>query len=468
MKFTRILYRYLRPGKAAPTIFSFGLILFIAGMSFSCSSGSASRNATNVSINGDRWLINGEPVLKGTPAEGLLVNVRMVNAVFEDAGKAGEDFLPEHFDPEENTNRFIAQISDYYAHGVRAFTISLQGGLPGYEGAVNSAFNADGSLRETYLGRVTRVIRAADEYGVVVILSCFYQRQHSHQYALDGKDAIRNAVENVAQWIVHQEFRNVVLEISNEFGHGGYNRWKDGEWVRSVDGQVELVRHAKTIAPDLLVSTSGMGGGSFPQPLAEAADFLLIHFNGTPINLIPERIREARNYGKPVVCNEDNKIGRMGAEAARVSIKSGAGWGFMHIKKNQSAPFGFDGANDDAIVYQRLKELTTSGGSIEEIPSEPLSVLITDPLDGDVFDAGEAITLRANVSGFEGTDEMEVHFVVNGKLVGKGTKAPWEISWEDADAGKYDVMAAVKSPEGAMLLRSIPVDFEVAEGKSHP
>jgi hypothetical protein len=63
---------------------------------------------------------------------------------------------------------------------------------------------------------------------------------------------------------------------------------------------------------------------------------------------------------------------------------------------------------------------------------------------------------------------MEVHFFANGKLVGKRAKAPWEISWEDADAGKHDVTAAVKGPEGAMLLRSIPVDFEVAEGKSQP
>ena len=50
---------------------------------------------------------------------------------------------------------------DYVAGGVRAFTIGLQGGMPGYEGAVNSAFNPDGSLRDAYLERVRRVIDAA-------------------------------------------------------------------------------------------------------------------------------------------------------------------------------------------------------------------------------------------------------------------------------------------------------------------
>ena len=55
------------------------------------------------------------------------MNVRMVNSVFEDRGK------PD-FDPEANTDRFLRQVPDYAAHGVNAFTLCLQGGMPGYEG----------------------------------------------------------------------------------------------------------------------------------------------------------------------------------------------------------------------------------------------------------------------------------------------------------------------------------------------
>ena len=50
----------------------------------------------------------------------------MVNATFEDRNH------PD-FDPEVNTDRFILQVADYVAHGVRAFTLNLQGGMPGYE-----------------------------------------------------------------------------------------------------------------------------------------------------------------------------------------------------------------------------------------------------------------------------------------------------------------------------------------------
>lgn len=125
---------------------------------------------TKVSISGTDWLINGKPVNPGAAAEGRLMNVRMVNATFEDRNRSG-------FDPEANTDRFIEKIPDYAARGVNAFTLCLQGGMPGYEGAVNSAFEPDGSLREEYLRRVERVIRACDQNSVVVILGLYYQRQ---------------------------------------------------------------------------------------------------------------------------------------------------------------------------------------------------------------------------------------------------------------------------------------------------
>ena len=77
---------------------------------------------THVSIQKGRWFLNDAVTYRGTQAEGLLMNVRMVNAVFEDRNR------PD-FDPNANTDEFIAQIPDYVAHGVRAFTICLQGRL---------------------------------------------------------------------------------------------------------------------------------------------------------------------------------------------------------------------------------------------------------------------------------------------------------------------------------------------------
>jgi hypothetical protein len=113
------------------------------------------RPHTRLTLAGGRWRLNGQVTYPGARAEGLLMNVRMVNATFEDRNK------PD-FDPEANTDRFLAQLPDYVAHGVRAFTLCLQGGFPGYEGAVNSAFNPDGLLREPYLEPGTLWVRAGD------------------------------------------------------------------------------------------------------------------------------------------------------------------------------------------------------------------------------------------------------------------------------------------------------------------
>jgi len=259
---------------------------------------------TRVSVKNDQWFLNGMVTCRGAKAEGRLMNVRMVNAVFEDARR------PE-FDPEANTDRFLKHMPDYVGHGVRAFTINLQGGMPGYEGAVNSAFDADGNLRGAYLRRVRRVIEACDREGVVVILGCFYQRQDQ---LLKDEAAVRAGVVNVAQWVKGCGLTNVVLEIANEFGHGGF----DHRLLKTAAGQVELIELAKKTHPALLVSTSGLGDGTVPQEVGRAADFLLVHFNGTKIEDMPARIKALKEFGKPVVCNEDAKVGGAGARAAAV------------------------------------------------------------------------------------------------------------------------------------------------------
>lgn len=309
--------------------------------------GGAIRDAasTQVTIANGQWRLNGKVTYPGAKAEGLMMNARMVNAVFEDLRR------PE-FDPEANTDRFLARLPDYVAHGVRAFTLNLQGGMPGYEGAVNSTFNPDGTLREQYMARVQRVIAACNRQGAVVILGCYYQRQDQ---ILRDQTAVRAGVVHVAQWIRQNRFGNVVLEIANEFGHPGF----DHPILRSADGQVELMRLARQTTPGLLVSTSGMGDGALPDSIARAADFLLIHFNGTPLIAIPTRISALKRFGKPIMCNEDQKTREEAAKAAALCVENGASWGLMLEDVNQRYPFAFRGAEDDPLVYAQLKRLTS-------------------------------------------------------------------------------------------------------------
>ena len=306
---------------------------------------SASAEKTRISMVDGQWHLNGRVTYTGTQAEGLLMNVRMVNAVFEDKARSG-------FDAEENTSEFTAKIPEYVAHGIRAFTINLQGGFPGYEGAINSVFNPDGSLRKSYLRRVKRIIEACDRNGAAVILGCYYQRQDQ---ILRDEKAVRTGVANTVRWLAKSGYTNVILEIANEFNHSGFNH----PILKKSQGQVELIRLAKETWPKLLVSTSGLGNGRLPDNVARVSDFLLIHFNGTKLDDIPKRIQALKKYGKPIICNEDQKYGEQAAEAARLSVEHGASWGFMHEKINQHFPFLFKGADDDLKVYKMLKKLTT-------------------------------------------------------------------------------------------------------------
>ncbi len=300
---------------------------------------------TGVSIREGRWYLNGRITYPGAAAEGLLMNVRMVNAVFEDRNRSD-------FDPEANTDRFIARIPDYVAQGVRAFTLCLQGGMPGYEGALNSGFNPDGSLRRSYLRRVRRVIEACDGHGAVVILGLYYQRQDQ---VLADDDAVRAGVVNAVRWITDSGFANVVLEIANEFGHGGF----DHRLLKTAEGMTDLIKLAKATSPALLVSTSGLGDGRSSEGVARASDFLLIHFNNTRLEDIGARIAALRRFGKPIVCNEDDKTGAEGARVLELAVAHGASWGLMLVEVNQHYPFTFKGAADDPIIYAAMRRMTS-------------------------------------------------------------------------------------------------------------
>jgi hypothetical protein len=300
---------------------------------------------TEVTVSGTSWLINGKRTNAGTPCAGLLMNVRMVNATFEDQGQAD-------FDGEKNTDEFISKLADYAAHGVNAVTLNLQGGMPGYEGAVNSAFNADGSLRAEYLRRVERVIRGCDQHGMAVILGLYYQRQSR---ILRDEAAVRAGVVNAVRWIQSRGFRNVVVEIANEYPHQGFAH----QMIRGPRGQASLIRLAKATSPGLLVTASGLGDGSVHAEVAEACDFLTPHWNGTKVADIPARVAALKRFGKPIVCNEDDKTGQDAVAALRATVQSGAGYGLMLKDQNQTFPFHFEGAADDPIYYAALKDLAT-------------------------------------------------------------------------------------------------------------
>ncbi|MFO0899412.1 MAG: hypothetical protein U0836_18455 [Pirellulales bacterium] len=54
-------------------------------------------------------------------------------------------------------------------------------------------------------------------------------------------------------------------------------------------------------------------------------------------------MKSSFTFGKPIVCNEDEKTGRDGAAAARASVAAGISWGFMAEPVNQRFRLRFAG-----------------------------------------------------------------------------------------------------------------------------
>jgi len=94
---------------------------------------------TWVAIEGDRFLIDGEPTYKGRTfrgyrIDGLLLNSRMVQATFDDAnpGTRSRWAYPDTgvWDPERNVREFLEALPVYREHGLLAVTVNFQGGCP--------------------------------------------------------------------------------------------------------------------------------------------------------------------------------------------------------------------------------------------------------------------------------------------------------------------------------------------------
>jgi hypothetical protein len=242
---------------------------------------------------------------------------------------------------------------DYVSQGALAFTVSLQGGYPGYEGARNTAFLPNGNLDGPYLARAAKVIERADALGAVIILSLYYQRQDQY---LQDEQAIRTGIIKVVDWIRARGYRNLILELVNEYNHRGFQH----AILRSDATVADLVRLAKQRHSALLVSASHVRNGRTSTKVANASDLILVHFNQQSPAAMADSVRVMRAAypGKPIVCNEDAKTGATAAAATSSNVKAGASYGLTLERQNQDYPFTFNGRADDPVAYDRLAALT--------------------------------------------------------------------------------------------------------------
>ena len=323
---------------------------------------------TEVSISGEKFLINGKPTYAGrgwdgVSIEGRLMNSRMVQGIFDDLNPETRSRWKYadtgQWDADRNTREFIAAMPEWKRHGLLAFTLNLQGGSPeGYSAGQpwhNSALNADGSLRPDFMARAARILDRANELGMVVILGIYYfgkdQRLTDEAAVIRGVDA--------------------TVDINNECNVKKYDH--DILKPERVHELIERARKRVKNGRRLLVGTS-YGGNRVPDDnVVKVSDFLLLHGNGVkdPAR-ITQMVQQTRALPAwrpmPIVFNEDDHFDfEKPMNNFVAAVKAGASWGYFDYRMKgegfvegyQSVPVDW-GINSERKrgFFTKLKEIT--------------------------------------------------------------------------------------------------------------
>lgn len=287
---------------------------------------------TRLTISSDEFHIDDQPTypgreFEGHKVQGLMFNVRAVQATFDDANPETRKnwVYPDTgvWDPDRNTREFCAALADWRNHGILAFTINCQGGGPLYVPEIyqnydNNGFTPEGELRPDYAQRIARVLERADELGMVAIVGIFYWiflRRMEGEAGPDQYRIMRRAAHSALEFLESTGRENILVEIANEIEVVVKFTGMD---LFSYEGQAEMVAELKRAHPGLPISTSHMASSVDPEngipadSLIEAVDYVLIHGNGTRAEELSSKIQSLKAMPvyqanrKPVLINEDS------------------------------------------------------------------------------------------------------------------------------------------------------------------
>ena len=174
---------------------------------------------------------------------------------------------------------------------------------------------------------MAKIIEAADQLGMIVVVSCFYSGQIRH---LENDAAVKQAVTITARWLRSQKYTNVILEIANECDVPDYEPYPS---IYTPEGMCKLIALAQQEAGGIPVGCS-MLGMSYNDSIAEASDVNIIHGNNQTRQRLYNKIMHAKELGKPVLCNEDSQcVSQLG-----VTFATGVSWGYYNNLTKQEPP----------------------------------------------------------------------------------------------------------------------------------
>ena len=408
---------------------------------------------TRVSVQGDRFMINDKLVyseISGANPKslGLLWNQRVIQGVFDDKKDRTRFnlFKAGVFDPEKNTDNLIASLPEWYEYGIRAITVGFQGGWPvSYIDVAdidNNPFGEDGlKLDPAYAARMDRIIKAADEMGIVVIVSMLYWAQCNR--LKDGR-AVANAVKTGCKFLKDGGYTNVIVEVANEYNIEPFEK---NPIVFHPQSMAVLIQIAREASGGLLVGCSG-GGAMADQEVVEESDVVIVHGNGVTRGVYYDFLRKVQGWakGKPVICNEDSPC----CTRVDVALELGTSWGYYNNYTKQIPP-AEHGILPGEDLYFARRVARAVGIPVEELPFEDRFYL-QGLEDWTSFGGMRVIRLAA-----EFPEEVDyVDFYLNGEKLYRSYDEPFyletETTWlakpRKVEAKDKDWKAVVKLCDG--------------------
>ncbi|MEE4193566.1 MAG: hypothetical protein V2J07_00055 [Anaerolineae bacterium] len=352
---------------------------------------------TEVTIQGTDFYIDGKPtyegrVFEGKHIEGMLFNVRAVQATFDDENPetAKRWAYPDTgvWDAERNVNEFCAALPAWRDHGVLAFTTNFQGGGALYSEEIynsyrNNAYHLNGELKTAYSRRMKKILDAADDLGMVVIVGFFYWKQSGGMTT----EGIENACRQTCQFLRDTGKKNFLIEVANE------SRPMFPNEILREDQVHHLIQQFQVEFPEMLFSVS-LGGVNITrhipsQKLVAVSDYVLLHGNQCTPQTLKYGIDQVRSYPayrkspKPIIVNEDSP----GMPNFDISWQNGVSWGYY-----DQGYGGKDGYGFDSYVDFKAHDREDTYGELSGFQTPPVNWGINTPEKKAFFDRVAEIT----------------------------------------------------------------------------
>lgn len=159
---------------------------------------------------------------------------------------------------DESAEELIANLDTFASYGINTVSVFFMGSRFGDV----KGYNKDGSLNSVYAARMGRIIEAADERGMVILVGCLYWGNSEAKWEDWTQAQADAAVANTVRWLKEHDYRNVFVDVDNE---GMAKR------AKGFDNRLMVVA-GKKVDPACVIATNFRGP---PPPEAD----LGIHFS---------------------------------------------------------------------------------------------------------------------------------------------------------------------------------------------